>query len=208
MTKVKITLMVTVCACAAITTPVLGSYMTYNGLGLSSQVQVHASGLLADNLMVPAGQLKVNYENEDYLAYCVDLNDYAASTDVTEKDMSFINNGDMVAWLFETYADGVTTGTQAAALSVAIWEVIYETDPIFNAGTGFFWISENQAVRDGANALLATLGSMPSSYTPSNGMMVLHGEEVQDVVVPEPTSLGLLCVGGACFLRKRRRRDK
>ncbi len=206
MTKVNISLMVTVCACIACTSPVFGSYMTFNGMGLSSQVRLHASGLLADNLKTPAGQLKVTYENTDYLAYCVDLNHYAKSANMTPESISVLNNSDMVAWLFDTYAYGVTTGTEAAALNVAIWEVLYETNDAFNAGTGYFWVSENQNVLDEANVLLASLDSMPTNYTPSNGLMVLDGLNAQDVVVPEPTSLGLLGIGAGCFIVKRRRR--
>jgi len=195
--------MVAVCACTAITSPVLGSYMTYNGLGFNSQVRIHASGLLADNLKVPAGQLKVAYENMDYLAYCVDLNHYAGSAEVSLTNINTINNGDLVAWLYDTYADGVTNGIDAAALGVALWEVIYETDAAFHAGEGFFSVSENQDVLTKANVLL---GSVPSSYTPSNGMMLLHSNQVQDVVIPEPTTLGLLGVGAVGFLVKHRRR--
>lgn len=207
MTKVNMILMVTVCACTTIPSPVLGSYMAYNGMGLNSQVRIHASGLLADNLKVAAGQLKVTHENTDHLAYCVDLDHYVKSADVTPEPMSFVNNGEKVAWLYETYAQSVTTGMEAAALSVAIWEVIYETDATFDAGTGYFTISENQGVLDGANDLLASLGSIPGSYTPSNGTMVLHNDQVQDVVVPEPTTLGLLGAGAVCFFAKRRRRS-
>jgi hypothetical protein len=208
MTKVNTTLMVAVCACTAIPSPVLGSYMTYNGLGLNSQVRIHASGLLGDTLKIPVGQLKGTYENTDSLAYCVDLNHHVKSANVTPEPISFVNHGDLVAWLYETCAESVMTGIEAAALNVAIWEVIYETDATFDAGTGYFTISENQSVLDQANDLLASLGSIPSSYTPSNGMMVLHGENVQDVVVPEPTRLGLPGVAAGGFLAKRRRRNR
>ena len=204
MTKVNTTLVVAVCACMAITSPVLGSYMTYNGMGLSSQVRLHASGLLADNLKIPVGQLKVTHENTEYLAYCVDLNHYVKSAYVTEQDMNGINNGDLVAWLYGTYAQSVTSGVEAAALNVAIWEVLYENDATFDAGTGYFTVSENQSVLEQANSLLASLVNLPSNYTPSNGIKVLHGDGVQDVVVPEPTSMVLLCAGAACLVAKRR----
>ena len=150
----------------------------------------------------------MTYENTDYLAYCVDLDHYAKSADVTEQDMNSINNGDLVAWLFDTYAQSVTSGIEAAALNVAIWEVIYENDATFDAGTGTLSISENQDVQNVANDFLASLSSIPSSYTPSNGMMVLHNDVVQDVVVPEPTTLGLLGIGAGCFFVKRRQRNK
>lgn len=208
MQKVNMTLVVTVCASLMITGPVLGSYMTYNGMGLNSQVRIHADGTLADGLKIGAGQLRVNYENWDYLAYCVDLDHYAKSADVIELDMSSINNGDLVAYLYDTCAAGVNSGVKAAALGVAMWEVVYETDVTFDAGTGYFTISENQDVLDEANDLLASLGSIPSSYTPSNGLMVLHGDKVQDVVTPEPSTLGLLGVGIVGFITKRRIRKR
>lgn len=204
MTKLNTTIfMVAVCACIAIPSPVLGSYMTYNGLGLNSQVRIHASGLLADDLKTAAGQLKVTYENTDYLAYCVDLDHYAGSAEVSLEDINTINNGDLVAWLYDAYAQSVINGIDAAALGVAIWEVLYETDATFDAGDGYFSITDNQDVLDQANILL---GSVPSSYTPSNGWMLLQGDTVQGVVIPEPTTLGLLGVGAAGFLVKRHRR--
>ena len=203
MQKVNMYLVVIVCASAMITGPALGSFMTYNGMGLNSQVRVNANGHLADGLKVQAGQLQINYENWDYLAYCVDLDHYAGSADVTELDITSINNGDLVAWLYDTYAEGVNSGVDAAALSVAIWEVVYESDDIFDAGTGTFSISENQDVEEQANDLLESLGCIPSSYTPSNGLMVLHSESDQDVMVPEPSMLGLLSIGAVGFLVKR-----
>ncbi len=208
MKKVNILLVVSLCASGAITSPVLGSYMTYNGVGLTSHVRIDADGLLADGLSVPAGQLRIGYEGMDYLAYCVDLDHYAGSADVTEMSLDSIHNGDRVAYLFDSYADGVNSGLDAAALSVAIWEVIYETDGTFDTGSGYFSISENQDALDEANVLLGSLSSMPAEYTAVPGRTILHGEQVQDVLIPEPATIALLGLGATGMLWRERTRTR
>jgi len=184
--------------------------MTYNGMGLKDTVKVHAPGHLADNLTVHAGQLHVTYLGEDYDAFCVDIDQYVGTSEVDEWTVYDLpQNGDLIAFLFETYADGVATGVEAAALQVAIWEVLSETDDsFFDLTSGNFQILNNAPVVALATTYLATV---PGSYTPIIEPVVLHSETKQDVIisggqVPEPASLSVLSLGAVLSLIRRRRR--
>ena len=102
--------------------------MTYDGPGFVSQVTLHAAGLLGDGKTVYAGQYKLTYGGTPYDAFCVDIDHYAGTTEVTEMPSSSLRNGEKVAYLYETFVPAISNGTDAAAVGVAIWEVLYETD--------------------------------------------------------------------------------
>ena len=193
---VAMVLSCTVCVASA-------DMMTHNGMGLKASVRIHAPGV---NTNTHAGQMLIGYGGEDHIGYCVDIYHNAGSMEADELTLSSLNNGDMVAFLFETYADGVSTGLEAAALQVAIWEVINEDDANdFDAQHGEFHVTGNNNVRNAANVLLA---SLPTSYTTINDFYVLHNDDYQDmlIMVPEPGTMALLCLGGAYSLIRRRRR--
>lgn len=199
----KLTLALAALAVLSLAPSAFASTMTYNGIGLHQNVTVHASGTLADGKTLAAGQLLITYEGVDYAAYCVDLDHYVGTAEVTELSAQTLNNGNLAAYLFDTYADAVTTGLEAAALGTAIWEVIYETttDPVFNVGTGFFTITGNASVAAAANTLLS---GMNHSYVPDPWPTVLHSTK-QDVMIPEPATLAMLSVAGLGLIRRRRR---
>lgn len=191
----------------AISPSAWGSLMTYNGVALSQTVQTHAPGKLADGLTTYAGQELITFENVNYKAYCVDLNQYAATAQATAVPLNLtsFNNQWQLAYLFDTYAAGVTTDLQAAALGTAIWEVLTEPNGgAFDVTDTYsqFWITGNNSVAAAANALLA---SLPANYTPTVWPVVLQSATAQDFIIPEPATLALLGVGGLVLLRSRRR---
>ena len=187
-------------------------YMTYEGMGYKSNVTVYAPNTIVHGKTVPAGEHLINYQGQDYIAWCVDINNWAGSGDVVEQDaMTALRNAHLVAYLYETYVPTVNSNTSAAALSLAIWEVINETQhdwhnrPIFNITGGNFKItSAPSSVLDQAQAML---NSMPISYTPTTNLVVLHQTNGQDLLisqVPEVSTLSLLSLGAGLVLRRRR----
>jgi len=179
-------------------------FMDYKGMGLKSSVKLYYKPAGLYGYTTSAGQMKIEYQDQDYLGYCVDLYHYAGDCWVTEKDpASALRNGDLAAYLFETYAREVDTGLKAAALQVAVWEVISEkSSNDFDADGGLFRITKNDAVAGAANALLAGL---PDYHVPDASTIVLECGCKQDMMIPEPGTLALLAAGGVLSLLRRRR---
>lgn len=94
----------------------------------------------------------------------------------------------------------------AGAFSLAICEIIYETDPRpwdVTSGAGFYatGIGDEAAT---ANAWLSQLNGNSSYY--ANNLVAIVTTSGQDYVVqiPEPATLSLLAVGAAALLRRRK----
>ncbi|NLW86440.1 MAG: hypothetical protein GXY38_06165 [Planctomycetes bacterium] len=114
-------------------------FMTYEGMDYKATVTVYAPGSAISGRTVYAGRHLIEYQDADLTAWCVDIDHWSGSSEVTERDaVSFLRNGQLVAYLFETFSPTIDSNYSAAALGVAIWEVINETQvdylhrPIFN----------------------------------------------------------------------------
>ena len=185
-------------------------FMTFLGKGRTSVVRIHAPGLVSDGRRVYAGEYRVRFRDVDYPAYCVDIDAWAGSSEVTIQGPDTLRNGDKVAYLFETYAPQVSSGVEAAGLGVAIWEVLYETPGnAFDPLHGYFRISDNPAV---ASVALALLANLPDSYSPHPYTAVLVSPCKQDMLIfggpgiPEPAALSLIALGAVGVVVRRRRR--
>lgn len=184
--------------------------MTFTGMVLTESVKFHCHGLQADNMTVQAGLYGINYQNRAFNAYCVDADQYAGTSSVTEQNVDVLRNGSYVAYLYETYIGSATTAKQAAALGVAIWEVLYENNgTVFNASSGKFHITNNSDVAAAANVMLT---GMPANYQPVMDLTVLQSACKQDMLigglnaVPEPTTIAMLLLGAPMMLKASRRR--
>ncbi len=203
----NLSLSLVILAIAAVPAVSSASMMQYKGTGLTENVKIHAEGALANNRLVKAGQLRVQWEGEDYLGYCVDINQWVGTTEVTPVSYDTLAGGEFAAYLFETYSMQASDRTTAAALGVAIWEVVNETSGTYDVDDGYFRISRNARVSSAANAMLA---SMPDSYDPVIDPIVLSSETHQDVMVhgfneiPEPATMALITLGSTLLLRRRR----
>jgi len=184
-------------------------FMDYRGLGTyKTQVRLHYAPAPYDGRKIWAGQLRVNYKQDSYVGYCVDIFQAAGDDDVMELSPLDVPGGDMAACLFETYADSVGSGREAGGLQSAIWEVLYE-DPAsgYDVTTGRFSIGNNNGAVSAANAMLA---SLPASHIPLPSTVILHSDRKQDLMisddsqVPEPGALALLGLGGLVAVFRRR----
>jgi hypothetical protein len=196
MTRTKLTIAVTILPLLLAASAAPADMMTYNGLDLVSIVNFHGSGLLADGLNVYAGSYHVSYEGTQYDAFCVDADHYEGNEQVVERSVTSLHNGQKIAYVYETYVPSIHTAVDAAAVGVAIWELLYENrESTFIASTGRFYITGNNPVRDAANNLLRDL---PDTYEPTTNLVVLDAANHQDMLitssnpVPEPATMVLI----------------
>jgi hypothetical protein len=90
----------------------------------------------------------------------------------------------------------------AEAFSVCLWEIIYETDPVWNvtSGAGFRAGSIQQAAT--ANLWLSQLNGDTAYF--AAGLVATNDGQDYIVQIPEPATLSLLAVGAVALLRRRK----
>lgn len=214
---------------------------TMKHIGDGYRQAVKINGL--DNGNYWAGEFKMQFVgtapdgySQYFTAYCVDLLDVLQDTEVvTLQSTNLLNpesllpsTGPKVAYLFNTYASGITDNAHAAALQVAIWETLYDGgDPNglvkgSNPSGGLVWFDgTDSTVLADARTYLQSLGSNTSEATwlkcvdhtggKNQDLLTILPENVRVTgSVPEPgplASLIGLCVGlTTLVVRPRRRR--
>ncbi len=159
---------------------------------------------------VAAGKIKITVNNSQVIyGYCVDLAhtiDWNVNYDATFKPTP--TTLAKAAWLINTYGAGVgNDSTQAAALQLAIWNTLIESDASITGGT-FRATGISTAVGTTANNMLAALyqGNWQSaSATLIDTDNVRTGYTQDFITTPEPTSLVLLGSGLLLFGLYRKR---
>lgn len=184
---------------------VQASPVTFNGMGLNQAVSYKLSEIDKSN---KAGQILITFQNQNLTAYCVDLNNTVKSAwDATPATVDFINGGRAAAFLYDTYAPSVDTALKAAALQVAIWEVVTDFGGSLNLLAGNFKLVDSENVRSLANTFLGSLPGDVGNYQ-SSSFIVKSGSDPrsQHLIVPEPATLGVVMVAMGMMVADRRRR--
>ncbi len=102
------------------------------------------------------------------------------------------------------WATGANT-QMAEAFNVAIWEIIYETDPTWDVTSGAgFHVAGGVEQAATANLWLSQLNGDTAYFANNLYAVSVNGGQDYMVQIPEPATLSLLAVGAAALLRKRK----
>lgn len=191
--------------------PASAATITFEGFGLSRDVGYQHDG---NNENGPAGQMNITIDGSPFIAYCVDLdNDAPGQWEAQLLPVNVINGGLAIAYLFDTFAAGVSSNNEAAALQVSIWEVLDDSPGIFDLSADdfrYFTASQGQSANVLAQAQIY-LNAIPApavlaNYIPQSVIVYSSAvDQAQHMIVPEPTSMSILAIGAMLVLRRNRR---
>ena len=109
----------------------------------------------------------------DIMAYCAapGITLLTGPTDVNAVPETLFNEGQRLAWIYNFYNPSVTQGWEAAAVQVAIWEIILDSTDDLSAGR--FRYSADAQIRSRAIAILAASANQSGDgvvfWVPTNG---------------------------------------
>jgi len=174
---------------------------------LSQVINLRLDGAPVD---LNAGQIGVRFDGTiPAVLYCADPLTWLAlgPTAVTPiLETSFVN-GPRLAWLYNTYNPTLTEGWEAAALQLAIWEVILDNNSDdLSAGRARKTDDTDSRVVTLADTMLAASAGQRSGGAPfwgpdsgpSSGQ-TLFAASIQYFPAPEPLN-GLMCGAGLLMI--------
>lgn len=190
--------------------------ITLTGLGYYDTMPLIINGTTAQNSI--GGQILATIDGLNLIAYCVDLfTSIGLSTyNTTFGDPTGISNGGRVAWLFNQFAPTVNSNTSAAALQLAIWDVVHDGGNGLTSGNVQLNVTGSATLRSLAESyILASVGQSSTNATILHNV-AFNGTPAQNLItnriippssVPEPgtwmmTAAGLFL---AAFGTRRRR---
>jgi hypothetical protein len=186
---------------------------------------LNAPGTLANGLTVVLGAVLITGDLGTFESYCVDLQHYdlMGINQTTVDSMANWNNtatppysptdlgGGAASWLYQNYAaNAVGHQDREAALSLAIWDALYNN--VYNvttANSGFWATNVNSSYVTLADTMLGNLQQFHGSLPQVSWLRTVNGPNntSQDFIapVPEPATLTLLGLGSLSALLTRHR---
>jgi hypothetical protein len=166
---------------------------------------------------VDAGQIGVRIDDTfPALMYCADPLTWllVGPTPVSTITEDLFPNGGRIAWLYNTYNPTITLGSEAAALQLAIWEVVLDNNvDDLDSGQTQTTVNTNAQVKLLAGAMLQASASQTDTgltfYVPDQGsnysQTLLQSSAIALTQTPEPTN-ALLAGAGLLLMGALRRR--
>jgi PEP-CTERM motif len=170
---------------------------------------------------IEAGEFAGTRNGASFLTYCTELTQEAAFG-ITYNDYNVVSG--VTAWgaakslaidhLMSAVLGGgfPTNADQSVAIQAAIWEILYETGPIYDFSTGSFTASSINGTTQGV--LDAFDFSVASSSPITVHVDQFQSPSAQDFLVvtevPEPSTYALMFAGlvGMGFVARRRQRQR
>ena len=138
--------------------PVSAATLSVTGIdwSLGQMVDLSANG---QSKVTFAGIIFAEYENSPVSVFCVDLftNIGIETFSVDAESVDLVMNGRRASWLLQTYLPQIANADQAAAVQVAIWDVVH------NGGDGL----TNGTLRGGATS--AQVIQLAEQYITASG---------------------------------------
>ena len=126
--------------------------------------------------------------------FCVDLDheiNLPTEYEVDPLSATALNNGSRAAWLYSTYLPSVTSGSAAAALQIALWDVVYDNGDGLGQGA-FRYVSGLGAQ---TTTLAESIIASSSGQSADGTYFKVEGPYGQSMLGPVPEANSMLLLG-------------